>query len=282
MNLEDIHLVEISYSNLDEVEKPEMVYKYRSWNKGDVYSDNVLLKNQLYLAPPSSFVDKYDCKIPTRYDLLTEEETLKWGKPIVRAMHPRWNDKAIETELKYLVGRLPFKDIEKMKAFEEDEWTAYDAMAGILSLCTNPLNEEMWKMYGDGFSGICYGYNTEELIRGCGLRAAGPVIYVDELPIIHPLMDTIQKGTIRVFFKLREWEFEEEYRVREFSEANRDKANRIKIYSDDILKEVILGKDFDKEQIPIITNILKYKGSHATLFITELINGQLVRSAVDY
>jgi len=282
MNIEQIQLVEVDFTDLENVEKPEMVYKYRSWNKGDNNSDNVLLKNQLYLAEPSSFVDQFDCKIPTRYDLLTDEEILQWGEPIVRRMHARWNDKAIKNEVIRLAERLPFKDESKMKLFIADEWKSYNGKSGILSLCKNPLNYEMWKMYGDDNTGICYGYETNRLIRSCGFGGGGPVIYQDELPIIHPLMDSILVASIRVYYKLIKWEFEEEYRIRDFSEANTNKANRVRVYSDDILKEVTLGHSFDDEQIPRIIEILQKKGSHADLYKCEMVDGALWRSLIDY
>ncbi|MBT2561121.1 DUF2971 domain-containing protein [Pedobacter sp. ISL-68] len=282
MDIEQIQLVEVDFTDLENVEKPEMVYKYRSWNKGDVNSDNVLLKNQLFLAEPSSFVDQFDCKIPTRYDLLTDEEILQWGEPIVRRMHTRWNDKAIKNEVIRLAARLPFKDENKMKLFIADEWKSYNDKSGILSLCKNPLNNEMWKMYGHDHTGICYGYETNKLIRSCGFGGGGPVTYQDELPIIHPLMDSILVASIRVYYKLTKWEFEEEYRIRDFSEANVNKANRVRVYSDDILKEVTLGHSFDDEQIPRIIEILRKKGSHADLYKCEIVDGALSRLLIDY
>nr|WP_294873520.1 hypothetical protein [uncultured Pedobacter sp.] len=282
MNIEQIQLVEADFTDLENVEKPNMVYKYRSWDKGDINSDNVLIKNQLFLAEPSSFVDQFDCKIPIRYDLLTDEEILKWGEPIVREMHPRWNDKAIKNEVVYLANRLPFKDENKMRIFREDEWASYNGMAGVLSLCTNPLNKEMWEMYGDKSMGICYGYEPNALIRSCGFGGGGYVIYNDDLPIVNPLMSHILMASIRVYCKLREWEFEEEYRIREFNDTLKTKSNRVRTYSNDVLREVTLGYDFDKERIAKIIDILKQKGSSAILYKSEIIDGALSRSRIDY
>jgi hypothetical protein len=282
MDIEQIQLVEVDFTDLENVEKPEMVYKYRSWNKGDSNSDNVLLKNQLYLAEPSSFVDQFDCKIPIRYDLLSDEEILKWGEPIVRRMHARWNDKAIKNEVIRLADRLPFKDENKMKLFREGEWKSYNGIAGVLSLCTNPLNKEMWEMYGDKNMGICYGYEPNALIRSCTFGGGGSVIYGDDLPIIHPLMPPILMASIRVYCKLKEWEFEEEYRIREFNDALKTKSNRVRTYSNETLREVTLGFDFDKEQIARIIDILKQKGSSAILYLSEISDGALSRSRIDY
>ncbi|TCC97488.1 DUF2971 domain-containing protein [Pedobacter frigidisoli] len=282
MNEGQIQLVETDFTDLENVEKPEMVYKYRSWGKGEPNSDNVLLKNELYLAPPSGFLDEFDCKIPVRYDLLSDEEVLKWGEPIVRRVHSRWNDEAIKREVKYLSANLPFKDPIKMKAFEEEEWKSYDQKAGVLSLCTNPLNADMWQMYGDNNQGICYGYEPNSLIRSCRFGGGGSVIYGKELPIIHPFMSPTLMGSIRVYCKLDKWRFEEEYRIREFNESLVNRSNRVRAYSDDILKEVTLGSKFSNESIPDIINILKQKGSLAILYKCKLINGSLIRIEIKY
>ena len=282
MNIEQIQLVEADFRELENVEKPEMVYKYRSWNKGDIHSDNVLLKNQLFLAEPESFKDKFDCKIPVRYDLLTHEELLLWVERIVRSQHPRWNEKAIQNDVKYFVNRLPFGDESEMEIFKTVEWKLYNEKAGVLSLCTNPLNDEMWNMYGDKNMGICYGYQTNSLIRSCKFGGGALVIYDDELPIIHPLMSYILMASIRVYCKLTEWEFEEEYRLREFNESINNIANRIRTYENDILKEVTLGYNFNKDQILIIIEILKQKGSYAELYTCELIGDTITRSKLDY
>lgn len=282
MKEEQIQLVEADFVDLESVEKPDVVYKYRSWGKGELNSDNVLLLNQLYLAEPSSFVDELDCKIPVRYDLLSDEEILQWGEPIVRIMHPKWNDKAIKSEVIRLSKNLPFKDEQKMNDFKEYEWKLYNSKAGVLSLCTNPLNMDMWEMYGDNNKGICYGYEPNSLIRSCGFGGGGSVIYDAELPIIHPFMSPVLMGSIRVYCKLEKWSFEEEYRIREFNEALEFRAKRIRTYPDEILKEVTLGKDFDEGKISIIKDILRQKGSHASLYKCELINGRLERIRLDY
>ena len=64
---------EVNISNDEFMNKtPKILYKYRSWSNENHKS--ILLKREVYFAPPSSFTDKYDCKIPTRYDLLTERQ----------------------------------------------------------------------------------------------------------------------------------------------------------------------------------------------------------------
>lgn len=282
MNIEQMQLVESDFTDLENVEKPEMVYKYRSWNKGDIHSDNVLLKNQLFLARPDSFNDHFDCKIPTRYDLLSNEEILRWGEPIVRSVHPRWNDKAIKNEVFYLANRLPFKDENKMKLFMVEEEKSYNDKAGVLSLCISPSNREMWEMYGDKNMGICYGFETNSLIRSCKFGGGGLVIYDDRLPIIHPLMSHLLKSAIRVYCKLTKWEFEEEYRIREFNENLKHVSNRVRVYKDDVLKEVTLGCRFDEDQISVVVDILKQKGKHTRLFKCEVIADVIKRFEVAY
>ena len=48
------------------------VYKYRDWGKP--FHRKLLLEPSVYLSAPSDFEDPLDCKIPIRYDLLTDIE----------------------------------------------------------------------------------------------------------------------------------------------------------------------------------------------------------------
>jgi len=282
MNIEDIRAVEIDFVDLEEVYMPAIVYKYRTWNVGDSNSDNVLLKNQLFLASPSSFVDESDCRIPIRYDLLTDQEILIWSERTARRMFPKYNDDAIKREVQHYIGRIPFRNKEKMNQYDEQEWIDYNNNAGVLSLCIQSLNEDMWKMYGDDHKGICYGFSTIELIRGCNLKGGGVVRYVNELPIIHPFEDTILKANKRVYYKFNSWSFEEEYRIRDFTEQNQDPRNRIKTYPDHVLKEVTLGKDFDDGQIPVIIEHLRSKEVQPTLFRCVVVDNRLTREHLNY
>ena len=54
------------------MEIPTVIYKYRRWT--DIYEKRVITDREVYLSSPRKFEDPLDCKIPIRYDLLTEKD----------------------------------------------------------------------------------------------------------------------------------------------------------------------------------------------------------------
>jgi hypothetical protein len=51
----------------DDPDIPQELFKYRDWSN-EIHR-SILLKQELFLAPPDSFEDKMDCKLQKRYDL---------------------------------------------------------------------------------------------------------------------------------------------------------------------------------------------------------------------
>lgn len=54
---------------------PDIIYKYRIWN--DEFQKTILSERKVFLAPPTSFEDKKDCKLFVRYDLMTNLDIYK-------------------------------------------------------------------------------------------------------------------------------------------------------------------------------------------------------------
>ncbi|MCX3266460.1 DUF2971 domain-containing protein [Pedobacter agri] len=275
------NIQQIDYTQLHLVDKPDVVYKYRSWNGGSTNSDRTLTHNELYLSAPSDFDDPLDCKIPERYDLMNDEEKRKWIRRVLKNNHPNFNDIAIERDVEHYHKRT-FNDDAKMEEFAKYEWESYNEKSGILSLCKDVNNLQMWECYGDHHKGICYGFHTDTLIESCEIGMGGDVIYDNELPIIHPLQDIIVKAALRVMYKLTKWEFEDEYRLRTFHESNAIAANRKKYYPPESLVEVTIGKNFDAQQEEQIKQELRNKGSIAVLYRSVENNDILTRQQIAY
>ena len=55
-----------------ELEFPRVVYKYRQL--GNPFHRTILSERIIYLSPPGDFPDKLDCRLPVRYDLMSDEE----------------------------------------------------------------------------------------------------------------------------------------------------------------------------------------------------------------
>lgn len=59
-------------TSFQDMDLPQTVYKYRVWK--NPRHQTILTDRQVWFAQPSSFEDPLDCKIPIRYDLLTEKD----------------------------------------------------------------------------------------------------------------------------------------------------------------------------------------------------------------
>ena len=260
---------DIEWEELESISKPSVVYKYRSWNKCPLHN-NLLLKNQLYLSAPSDFEDQMDCKNPIRYDLLTEQETRLWIEKTFRKLHPKYNDDSIKRHVDFYFERNGFRNEAYLERHRAAEWEAYNKMAGVLSLTVNPLNKDLWSKYGDHHNGIAYGFDTNKLVRSTKIPRGGLVQYVNVLPVIHPFHPVMEQVFIRIYLKTLAWAFEEEYRLSDFTESP-----RLRYFSDESLVQVVLGADFDQEQIPILKKHLILKGGHIRLLQVKRNNGGL-------
>ncbi|RZK26758.1 MAG: DUF2971 domain-containing protein [Flavobacterium sp.] len=272
----------VDLDNLDNIHMPQVTYKYRTWKSGSSHNDNVLLRNQLFMAYPNDFEDELDCKIPTSYNLMNEDEKLEWCERILRRTFTRYSNEAIKREAQHYFKLDRFNDEAWMKRFEADEWELYNMKAGVLSLCLSPFNEHMWEKYSLQHTGICYGFNTKKLLTSIGASGWGNIDYCKELPVIHPNDDVMEQATARAFHKLERWSIEEEYRIRTFDEANADVKNRIITFPNDALEFVILGKDFNNNELPEVIDILIKKGATARIYQCAKMSGELTVQIINY
>jgi XisI protein/Protein of unknown function (DUF2971) len=166
---------------------PKTVYKYRDWNNG--FHKNILLHNELYLAPPKDMNDPFDCRITSNFLLQDENE---------------WNIYC-EKQLEQYLGDLqnPKIDIAKWKenicrrrqdteAFQkENEGITFDyqdKFVGVLSLCARWESILMWSHYGASHTGFCVGFHEAHLRKSNLFGKAGNVGYEDEFPSIKPML----------------------------------------------------------------------------------------------
>lgn len=127
---------------------------------------------------------------------------------------------------------------------------------GVLSLTEIPDHNFMWFMYANNFTGFCIGFNSNIMFQYLG--GGGPVTYYDTLPIIYPSPKhsfEIQHQ-IQIFSKLREWEFEHEYRTHIFSHSQMSLEDRKRVLPPEAYKEIILGKNMpDKIKEDLLCSI---------------------------
>ena len=143
----------------------------------------------------------------------------------------------------------------------EDSIIKYYEHEGILSLTENPDKDAMWKKYAAENKGFCIGYDTKIMFKYLG--GGGPVYYTDEIPIIMPEPFTSFEEAMRyrIYYKLKKWKFEEEYRTKKFWPHPASIEDRQIQLPKEAFKRVILGDEMNiKDRLEIESAVKKYIG----------------------
>lgn len=258
--MKDISEIKVSLVKLKDVPLPETIYKYRSWD--NKFHKRFILKREVFLASPRTFEDQYDCNNPTRFDLLTNKQIFDYylwsskndNPEFIRAQHRQFAKEWAKNSL--------VKNKEYTRRYMEHAMQDYFDREGVLSLTENWNNDLMWEKYADSGRGICIGYNTRVMFDYLG--GGGEVHYVDQLPIImpEPFMSSEEASMKRVYFKLKHWEFEEEYRTKKFWPRIATISDRQIELPATAFNKIILGDNISKEQAEEITeSVLKNIGN---------------------
>lgn len=239
-------------ANFDDFKMPETLYKYREWNK-DTHK-TILTERIVYLSRPTQFLDVNDCKIPDRYDLLTDEELYERILRRSPEINPTYSQAQHQAFAKIMTNRSPAKNPIESARIQEQLFQEFDNQVGVLSLTANPMLFRMWVEYSGNHSGFCVGFNGSSLFEDPENRFGmiGDVIYSEELPIIHPNEELLSKVRKRAFYKLEERSFEEEYRITKTMYKPADQDWRMVQVNSDKFREIIFGAkmaDKDKQEI---------------------------------
>lgn len=247
--------VDKQIKDFDELEFPETIYKYRTWN--DPFHKKILTEQEIYFSNPKSFEDKEDCKIPTRFDLLTDDEIFQKYYSEAYRFHPlrpaTWHFEFAT----WWTNSSPIKDLERFNELQIHGFDEFNKRIGILSLTANPNSLAMWDKYSNNRKGICVGFDPKIMFKYLG--GGGQVQYFDELPIIWPTPKHSFEDQIylQTFSKLRKWEFEQEYRTQVFSYNGLTNDQRKVKLPIEAFKTILLGSemtDKDEDEIRKIAN----------------------------
>ena len=235
---------------LEELELPEVIYKYRTWT--NPHHLKIISEKVLYMASPSEFTDPHDCKNPIRYDLLTDKDIYNIYFLDSKKRHRNWNRDKHRTFSRKLLRRTPLRDPQYIAEMQEQYFNDFHLHIGILSLTANPSDDQMWSAYSDDHQGFCIGFNTVSLFRYLG--GGGNVNYYDALPIIlpAPFHSYERQHILQVFSKLSQWEYEQEYRTHRFYQNGATPDQRLISVPPQAFREIIFGNrmpDVIKEEI---------------------------------
>jgi hypothetical protein len=234
---------------LDDGEYPSVVYKYRDWNKE--YHDRYIKNREIYMAPASSFEDENDCKIPVRYDLLNNKQTIDFAIRLSKLEHPEFTRQQHRKDARNWAKQKLLKNKNFYDDYQKHFFKESDQRRGILCLTEFPCLERMWNEYANSSTGFCVGYNSRIMFEFLG--GGGKVTYGD-LPIIlpEPIMPHYEIHEKQVFHKEKKWGHENEYRTHTFYEKPASREMRQIELPKEAFNKIILGKnisDKDKKEI---------------------------------
>lgn len=243
---------------LDSPKYPELVYKFRRWS--DEYEKTVITEKKLYLAPPTSFKDKKDCKLLVRYDLMTNLDIYQKYLRDSKREHTHFTKEEHKRYALKWTTKSPFKDKKDIKRQQEEHFMEFDKRFGVLSLTANKSNIAMWNKYSNYGNGFCVGFNSailfDQLGGGCEVK------YYPKLPDIYHDDPFIIEHFKQVYSKEEKWSIEEEYRTHKFFEKPANLSDRLIVIPNDAFQEVIFGWNLtvqDKNEIIQYCNSQKLK-----------------------
>jgi hypothetical protein len=254
------------HTSFDRLKFPKTIFKYR--NVGNDQHWTILTDQVVFFAPPSSFEDKLDCKIPTRYDLLTDEEIYTMYYKLIKAENPQWEEFYLRQQATIWSNKGLMKNTEMQKEWEAGYFKDLDERLGVLCLTANCTNLDMWQKYSNHFNGFCVGFDPILMFRLFG--GGGLVDYFEEIPIIKPTDSMEVKMITSVYSKLKIWAFEQEYRTQIFNYSPLSTEQRRKRIPNTAFKELIVGHNVSKEKTIDLVQWAKFINPCVLIFKTEV------------
>ena len=258
----------MNIKKLDDINFPEILYKYRTWNNEN--HKRFITHKEVYMASPKKFKDHIDCKIPIRYDLMSKNQAEIFYKRLSQRTHPNISRQQRRKEIRKRVKAKEYKKQLKNEQYQQYYFKKFFKRIGILSLTSEPCLEEMWMKYADNMQGFCVGYNSKILFKHLG--GGGNVEYYDKLPIIMPVPIMNPREIIykQVYSKKRQLEFEKEYRTHKFWRNGAITNNRQIKIPKEAYHSVIIGKEMSKKHKIEITNAINENIGHLKIESTPI------------
>lgn len=195
----------------------EKLYKYRSW--ADSKQRLALTHGLLWFSSPSAFNDPFDCTIPMRYDLCSEEGLSELLRDMGGESFP---PHVLEEKIRGVLRSHPLRigtDTERQQQYAAHIARSY----GVLSFARVLDNILLWSHYADCHRGYCIEYDRKRLDLFFEVRrqqdperniiAPFEVKYVDKYPILIPSKETWSDQIDEILTtKSLLWKYESEFR----------------------------------------------------------------------
>lgn len=253
---------------------PKIIYKYRPWGeyvdgewKQNVFSKNIIEKQEIYVPSPKHFNDPFDCRIPIAYDLISKDSDTaeKFFKRLVSNNFSNLSLAEREQSIqKLMADRQKFDEDYTDKHNSETEKIMHSQMS---VFCVTPLRNNllMWAHYANSHTGICVGFDSDKLFNLFGIGSM--VDYKESYPIISPAEESegIDDLKQQLYTKSLHWDYEIEYRLMTINEP----ARVIKLKDKSIIQEIIIGSLIDEEKKGELITLIKKELPNVNIFETK-------------
>lgn len=261
-----------NYKIIDSLKFPELIYKYRIWN--DNYQKTILSERKVFLAPPTSFEDKKDCKLFVRYDLMTNLDIYKKYLESSKNKNPSWTKEQHKKHALKWTTNSPLKNKKSIKKQQEEHFREFDKRFGVLSLTANNSNLTMWNKYSNYGTGFCVGFDSEILFQRLG--GGSEVKYCSKLPDIYHNDPFMIEHYKQVFSKEEKWSNEEEYRTYKFYENPASVSDRQIVVPVEAYREIIFGWNTTEQDEDEIIQTCISQGFEVEFKKCSLLNNEVI------
>ena len=251
---------------------PEILYKYRTWS--DPLHKEILTKQIVFMARPTSFEDTLDCKLQKRYDLLTGKDIYRKYYQTSERENPNWTKKQHEEFAKDWEKHTPMKDPEYIRQKQIEHFNDFDNKFGVFSMTANPTINEMWEKYSESHRGLCIGFNAKKLFKHIG--GGGEVVYYNKLPTILPFDDFDTEHFKQVHSKEKRWSLEEEYRTFRYYKIAASNNDRKIFIPTECYTSIIFGEKQSENHRSEIIKTCKERGYNVNFYCTMLIDNKVI------
>jgi hypothetical protein len=267
----------IKETDLNHIDIPSIVYKYRCWNDAHPKHKTILTEQEVYFSSPKDFDDPMDCKNLTRYDLLTKSDIFEKYLLDSRGRNKEFTPDQHEAFARFYADRSPLQDKIFVRRKMENDFEVLCSRLGILSLTERLDLPEMWDKYAEGSTGICVGFDARKVFEFFG--GGGRVNYYEKLPVIfpRPKHSFEEQLTLQVYSKEVKWDFEREYRTLKLFPKIATIGDRIIKLPPKSIIEVVVGAFMSTTAIGELRQLIAESLPHVRLRrVVRNADGQIV------
>ena len=220
------------------------LYKYTPHNQAHKY--DIILKNRLWF---SKFADLND---PMDSNLAYKKSYSQAEKNVFLRYFAEKHCQNFD-----LVSSV-YRNDENFVEFREDDAKGYKDNIGVLCMSSEPRNLLMWSHYANGFRGVVYEFDAENLFSNHKYSGFSSkphkVRYADKYKLLSYAVvgEKLDKQCeIELLTKAKQWEYEREYRYIDLYAVGE------KEFDKKCLKSIIFGARMDEKEIDDIIELCK-------------------------